>query len=306
MLFGLKGLNDYHHFFRALKDLPYPIVHRFLVEIREHEMGCGERQAWMEQHEDQKSVLRMATGAEGLPDAWETYVRYRLLRRPISFCMLALYGEDPAFLDECVMVEGREILDRTPGAIFVGTHFGPQTALPFLVAALGRRVTALMDGTERELVWSLLGAYSPQTAKRIDLIGIPDRAVLMKCVAKLRQGRSVVAFMEFSASDLPSKIETSFLNSTLPAPEGPFLLAAVTGRPIVPARVLHADDLRLRLVFDEPVEVPRLRRHELAGVIQPMWERLEQRVKSDADQWLGWEVLARRLASPEPRRAVSR
>jgi predicted LPLAT superfamily acyltransferase len=269
-------------------------------------MDCGERQAWVQRHEDQKGVLRMATGAKCLPDVWQTYVRYRLLRRPIAFCMLALYGEDPAFLDECVTVEGREVLDYTPGAIFVGTHFGPQTALPFLVAALGRRVTTLMDGTERDLVWSLLSSYSPQTAARIELIGIPDRAVLMKCVAKLRQGASVIIFMEFSASDLPSKIETSFLNSTVPAPEGPFLLAAVTGRPIVPVRVLHVDDLRLRLVFDDPVEVPRLRRQELAGVIQSMWDRLEQRVRSDPDQWLGWEVLARRQSSPDPGRAGGR
>jgi lauroyl/myristoyl acyltransferase len=292
LLFGLKGLDEYQHFFHTLRGLPYPIVHRFLVELREHELANGERDRWVQMHADQMGALRRATSAERLPVMWESYVRYRLLRRPIAFCMLTIYGENTTFLDDCLTIEGRDVFDRTPAAIFVGTHFGPQSALPFFLAALGREVTTVMAGKERDLILSLLAAYGQQAAARMNFIGVPDRGVLMKCLTKLRQGGSVAVFMEFSESDLPSKTRASFLNLDLPAPEGPFLLAAVTGRPIVPVRVLHTDDLRMRLIFDEPVEVPKLRRRDLSQVIQPMWDRLQEQVLAHPDQWLGWEVLA--------------
>jgi lauroyl/myristoyl acyltransferase len=306
LTFGLQGLDDYRDFFGTLRQLPYPIVHRFLVELREHELQAGERRRWAEEHAQELEILRLATGsADGLESVRERYLHYRLLQRPIAFTMLTLFSDNQDFMNECVVIEGREILDENPGAVLCGTHFGPQTALPFLITSTGRNVTTVVVEEERSLASRLLEMYNPHVASRISLIGIPDHGVLVKCMAKIRGGEPVLVFMEFNESDLPSKTQASFLGMTIPVPEGPFFLAATAGRPLIPVYALHEDDLRVRMVVQEPIHVPRVPRSRLGGVIQEAWSDLEQRVRRFPEQWLGWEVVAKRFGPDAAAAAAS-
>ncbi len=298
-LFGLPALEQEAAFFTTLRKIPSSIVRRFLMEVREYELEQGAREAWIREHENELSLLRVLAGPvwpTSTEDLVERYQRYRLVRRPLTFCILASYGEDPEFRDEFVQIQGREVLNELARsgqpAVLLGSHFGPHTALPVFIAAEGWPVTAVMAAQERALISRLLPAYSSGIASRLSLLGVPDRSLLVKCLARLRRGESVVVFMEFNASDVATRAAASLMGLTLPAPEGGVFLAAAAGVPIVPIQVLYEDDFYLKLVIDEPVMVPQKRRAELRETIQSLWADLERRVLRDPDQWLGWQVLA--------------
>lgn len=297
--FGLSALDEQRAFFTTLRKLPYAIVQRFLMEVREYELEQGVRQAWVHEHEKELSLLRALAGptwSAGAEDLVDRYLRYRLIRRPMTFCLLALYGEDRKYREEFVEIENRQVLDglahRGQAAVLLGSHFGPQTVLPVLVAAEGWPVTAVMPTAEQALISRLLAAYGSDSASRISLLSVPDRTLLLKCRARLRQGESVLVCMEFSASDTPSRTRAKLMGLTLPAPEGGVFLAATAGVPIVPIQALYADDLHIRLVVHDPLTVPQKRRIDLEETIQSLWADLELRVLRDPDQWLGWQVLA--------------
>jgi len=296
LMFGLKGLDDYRHFFGTLRQLPNAIVHNFLIDLAQHELDNGAGEAWARKHSGEIDLLARLAESDR---AAEEYLRYRLIQRPVTFCMLALYGEQPGFFDQFVTVSGRSDLlhNNGPSCVFLASHFGPQTALPFLLASSGIRLTTVMAAPERELVWSLLSSYCPNAASRIELVGVPDRTVLTKCPNALRRGDSALVFMEFSESDAPSKARARFFEFDVPAPEGPFFLAALSGRPVVPVRALHDGDRHLRLIIDDPIDIPRGRREELGEIIMDRWEWLEARVRDHPAQWLGWQLVAERFTA---------
>ena len=144
---------------------------------------------------------------------------------------------------------------------------------------------------EQSLSSKLVAAY---TSDSFDIIGVPDknRSVLIKCLSRLRRGRSVLVFSEFNESDAPSHAQATLLGLDLPAPEGAVFLSAVSGAPLVPVHVLFDGDIRLRLVIRDPISVPWTSRAGLQDTIRFVWDDLEQRVLRYADQWLGWQMLA--------------
>lgn len=303
-LFSLDGLDRHPAFFQSLRSLSREAVHDRLLTLRENELRAGARERWQTEHRDELALLRSVVAQHGLgnpDDIVGSYLRYRLVNRPLSFCMLGLYGEDPDFRQEFVRLEGYETLDRLSregrGAVLLGSHFGPHTVVPYLIAACGQRVVTVLPNEDRDLIARLGVTYCPTVHRRVSLLGVPDRRLLFKCLSALDKGKSVFIFNEFSRSDAPSKTTARFLGLTLPVPEGGAFLAAASGAPLIPVHALHEDDLRIRLAFEEPISVPRVPRRHLGDIAQRLWSDLECKVLGHPEQWLGWEVLARNPAA---------
>lgn len=298
----IPALDQEADSFKALRRYPPDLVRQLLVQSQRRELAAGLREQWVQQNRDQFCLLR-STVAERTtlnPDATvEAYLDYRLLLRPLAYAMLALYGQDREFSESYTAFENEAALSRLHqegrGAIVAGRHFGPHSAIAFILASRGYRVTGVMPREEAGLFERLRQSYCPALKDRTTILTVPDRSLLFKCRAKLRQGEVIVMFMEFSKSDAPARTQVQFLGRTLPAPEGPAFLAAVTGAALIPARVLHQGEDSLRVVFDDPMTVAPRRRGGLECVAQRLWSDLEHQVLAQPEQWLGWEVLARDL-----------
>jgi len=187
-----------------------------------------------------------------------------------------------------VAIEGRERFDELRAA-------GRGTLL--LTAHMGNaEVGAVAMGKGREpvhvLYWRDRFATAEEFRTRMraagNVRGIPVDASPLSVVPALRVLREGGILASHGDRDPTGRGRpVTFFGAEADFPAGPFLLAARSGAAIVPTFVLLEPDRRLRVFFEEPIELgsdgdePT----RIAAAMQRWAELLERRIREHPEQW---------------------
>jgi KDO2-lipid IV(A) lauroyltransferase len=183
-------------------------------------------------------------------------------------------------------VEGRGHLDAAlaggRGVIAVSAHLG---AFPMLAAALPGLGVPL-DLLYRRPRSAVLGAEFDRWLARAGCGVIEDRPrhlAAVRCLRSLAAGRCVAILVDqhFAAGET-----VSFFGHPARTGVGAALLAARSGAPLVPMRILRTGTGRYRLIVEPPVPGPERRdRDSLRRCLERLTARVEAWIRETPEAW---------------------
>ncbi len=180
----------------------------------------------------------------------------------------------------------REALAEKKGLILLTSHTGNWEAASHLLTRLEAPCSIVGVDNEIEPIRRLLsGAMKERHVRMISAAGRFEHSV--EIIAALRRGE-IVAMMGDRGGG-PPIVETDFLGKPAPFPAGAFLLAAVTGAPLVQVFSFREKGFRYRFTGFPPerLEPPSRdeRRAFLEACVRRYVERLESMVRKHPHQW---------------------
>jgi predicted LPLAT superfamily acyltransferase len=174
------------------------------------------------------------------------------------------------------------------GCILLGAHAGNwEIAGNLLASRLAAPVSVVLLDAERE---ALQRVYAPALAqRRVKLIavspGTPDASV--EIMARLRAGEIVAMLGDRHLGENCERIP--FLGVPARFPRGPFVLAALSGAPLIPVFALKSGLRSYTFVAHDPISIVDVKRSERDAAIRAAMERyvriLEDVVRSHPYQW---------------------
>jgi predicted LPLAT superfamily acyltransferase len=178
------------------------------------------------------------------------------------------------------------------GVILVGAHLGNgEVAGNLLVDRMQTPVNVVMLDAERE---ELKAAYGPATSRRrIAVIALSPNGLdtVVEATNCLRRGEILVLTGDRVAAG-QDRERISFLGQPAALPRGPFVLAAVTGAPIIPVFAVKTGMLRYRFVGFDPIRVDAPQRNERDTVVRRAMETyvaiLEKMAVDHPFQWFNF------------------
>ena len=227
--------------------------------------------------------------------------RRNLLYNGIADLAVLLSGIDKAgFRQRKLAVEGREIVERAresgPGVIVAGFRMGVYPVIPMALGALGYDVGMIVGGRRLIRAAQTLGeGFAPEANARIQYMSAQDPLVLARSQERLNSGGVVCTLMELSPIKYAKTTPVRFLDWTVNVAYGIPYLSAVTQRPVIPAVLTAERGLRYRLRFLEPVPAPARDRASIFARTQALYGVLEEQVRRQPEQWVGWTILESHL-----------
>lgn len=191
-------------------------------------------------------------------------------------------------------VEGQELFEaaiaRGRGVLLIGAHLGSFEVMR--IAALARspvRLRVLMYEQNAEKLSSVLAPLNANLGSQIIALGRPQ--TMLEVRDALGAGEAVGLLADrVVAGDRVRLCE--FLGQTAPFAEGPFILAAAVGVPVILFSAVQTDDRRYRIRFEtfaERIELPQGARD---AALQQICERyaawLERRCREAPYNWFNF------------------
>ncbi len=285
---------------RALTLLPYRQRHRLLVS--------GSRlEAWLRwpvrtmNASDRIGGTFSTIDPDGTRFGLNEVVRRRFKESnlyesvPDLFVLLSSL-DDQRFRREALTVHNGQVLaearEAGPGAIIVGFRLGPHAALPYALGAIGHDTSMIVASAKLARIATEMGAeFAPRSSRRVEFIEARDSLVLARASEALNRGRLVCTLMELPADEFQKTTPVRFLDWNISVPYGIPYLAAVTGRPIIPATITRWRGPKFRLSFLEPIPAPGRDRSSIFEATQALYSKLEGEVRRYPAQWIGWTLL---------------
>ena len=222
------------------------------------------------------SAARARTAMQSLPavprhlidEAANRYGTYGpRMQRDASYIMLWLSDRDR--LSEVVTVEGRKHLDDAlaadRGVLALPLHLGASYVIPPLLGHIHptRFVVNRMD------VETLKRFAFPD----LDVAGFPldDTTTFRRGLRALKAGQIFAMFPEYDPRGQDHRHqEVDFLGSRIKAPQGPALLSASAGSPMIPMQLDADGDGRFVLRVHEPIPAP-VTENDIATAVSCLW-----------------------------------
>jgi predicted LPLAT superfamily acyltransferase len=188
------------------------------------------------------------------PGLWESFLHYRAFALSIFDRMCFWFGRGDEY---AITFEGREhfraLAQSGTGAVVVGAHLGNFDAMRLLAARDGTVVNVLMFTKHAPLINSIFRELSPNAEMNV----IHADPTSMKSVFEIRsciERGELVAILgdRVEPGDRSNVRHVPFLGDTAPFPEGPFVLSALLGCPVMLMVALREGPRGYR-VFAEPL-----------------------------------------------------
>lgn len=276
----------------SLAALPPARTWQIMVEIREAELARFEQRELEEIRQRASRTLRLAPAmaAYDIDEVALEFARYARTRY-LDCVFLGIYARDLAadvdFARNMWTIRDGEHLESAlsdGGAILLPLHLGPFPCL-LAILALSLPVTTLAEGVALDDFQRVVLDYLPKLD--LEMIGMPDRRVLLRCLRAIQAGRLLAMFPEFSWGYDRSGIRTRLLGASVTAPMGPARLAQRSGRKLVPCHIVRGDDGRYEVRYYPPMTVgPGA--VGISDAIAETFSVIERAVLEHPTQWLGW------------------
>ncbi len=222
-------------------------------------------------------------------EAWRVF--YSFCDFIVSYCyvprashakllgMLTGPNAGAAVIDRC--------LERGAGVIVWTAHLGNWEFASRLLEMHGRVVHVARVVEPGKPVERMLRGL--MTNPRLEIVDLREGVAATLRLLHVLRSNGIVAiqgdrvYQGFDAS-------LEFFGGETRFPLGPFLLARVSGAPVVPGVVLRDGWLRYRVIMGEPIEMPRTadRDADLKSGLTAAVRFLEQTLRQHHDQWLNF------------------
>ncbi len=180
-----------------------------------------------------------------------------------------------------------EALSRKKGVILVGAHIGNWAAGGHLLGRLDARVNLVVLSNEVKRIQALFERTFRNQAFRV-LASSPDLTSSITIMNALRAGE-IVAFNGDRSIEGAASVRTPFLGAPADFPVGPYLMAAVTGSPVIQIFAMREGVDRYRFFCSPPRTVGngsrKQRNHEIAACAADFAQRLELVLSDYPFQW---------------------
>jgi predicted LPLAT superfamily acyltransferase len=189
-----------------------------------------------------------------------------------------------------------EGLDALVGAVEEGrplvlwmAHLGNWEVAVHCLKRFDVPITLVLARLVDERIEALQKAMLAQRRIKVVLVEEGGELGVVEVIKALRDGELVAVSGDRLFSEQQRSVEVEFLGKTCPVPSGPYVLAGLTGAPIVPIFGLRTGKLSYRFVALEPQYVSLGPRREREAAIrqhaQACFDRLVPMVRSYSDQW---------------------
>ncbi|MEP7181067.1 MAG: lipid A biosynthesis acyltransferase [Betaproteobacteria bacterium] len=228
----------------------------------------------------------------GRPPTWrERFRHYHCFARQLLDRIHLLTGDLARF--GCV-VEGQDVLERALerkcGVLAVGAHLGSFEMMR--VVALARspiRVRVLMYAAHAEKLAAVLGPLNADVQQQVIALGRPE--TMLEVREALAAGE-VVGLLADRVVAGDRVRPSTFLGANALFAEGPFVLAAALGAPIVLFSAVQGDDERYRIRFEPFAERIEFTRRTRDVVLQQACDRyaawLDARCREAPFNWFNF------------------
>jgi lauroyl/myristoyl acyltransferase len=193
------------------------------------------------------------------------------MQRDASYIMLWLSDRDR--LSEVVRIEGREHLDAAiaagSGVLALPLHLGASYVIPPLLGHIHptRFVVNRMD------VETLKRFAFPDLD--VSAFAVDDASTFRRGLRALKAGQIFAMFPEYDPRGQGHRHqEVEFLGASIKAPQGPALLSAAAGSPMIPMHLDGEEDGTFVLRIHEPIPAPS-RAADDGSSIASLWRLIE-------------------------------
>jgi lauroyl/myristoyl acyltransferase len=229
------------------------------------------------------------------PAVRKRYTKAALYESLPDLFVLLSHLDDRGFLRRAVNVRNGGLLKARAaegrGVLVAGFRLGPHAALPYLLAALGHKVSMIVSTSGLAGMADRLGReLAPAASRRLRFLAADDSLVLTHTLEELKAGRVACTLMELGHGDFKTN-PVRFLDWEPAVPYGVPYLAAVSGCDIVPALITRHRGPRFRLTFLDPIPAPARDRASIFAANQALYSELERQVRRFPAQWPGWTLL---------------
>lgn len=204
-----------------------------------------------------------------------------------SFLDLApLYGMSREKYLEGVEVAGerhlRDALARGRGAIAISAHYGAFPMIGAILPARGIHLGMLYRKPKSPRTRALFDDWVARTGYEV-IEDTPRHLAGLRCLELLGKGACVAILID---QHFPAGTEIPFFGHPARTGMGAALLAARSGAPFVPMRMLRTGPGRHRLEIEPAIEPPAGRsREELAGCMRALTGRVEAWIREEPSHW---------------------
>ena len=304
-LFDLWEMARQLDLYTSLGALPPGRTWSIMTEIRDAELAVFEQEDLAAYASQARLSLELAPAVAGVWDVERVaadFARY-MCTRYFDCVFLGIYakaiGSDRALLSAFGTTRDRRHLDDAlagGGAILLPLHMGPYPCILPLVAA-EMPVTTLLQASAEADFGRIVTQYLPSID--LEMIGMPDRRILLRCLQAIRAGRLLVMFPEFSWGIDQPKLRLPLLGATVEAPSGAAVLAQRTGRRLVPCTIGRDGPGHYELRYHPPIGVEP----GDAGIrdaVTAVFSVVTDEVMRRPGEWQGWDFFDVMVASDRP------
>ncbi len=224
------------------------------------------------------------------PTAPESIVRYeaRWVFRSFGMYLCEFFGHrrfGPKFLDEHVMVQGREHLDaalaKGNGAICCSAHYSNWELGAKLLARLGYPFTAIVQMHANPKVNAMFVRQRAEFG-----INVVPTQFGAKAALKALHNNQVVAVLGDRTTGGPV-VPVTLFGRRMYLPQGPWRMSLATGAPLLPTLVHRRFNRNYTLEIGPPIHPPESGpRNECMAYLAQQWASwLEGRLRADPCQW---------------------
>jgi predicted LPLAT superfamily acyltransferase len=180
------------------------------------------------------------------------------------------------------------VRDRRPLILWM-SHLGNWEVAVHCLKRFDVPITLVLAKLVDERVEALQKAMLAEQRIKVMLVERGGELGVVEVIKALREGELVAVSGDRLFSDEQRSVETTFLGRTCRVPRGPYVLAGLTGAPIVPIFGLRTGKLRYRFVALEPQQVVFGERAERENVIRERastcFMNLETLIRDYCEQW---------------------
>jgi predicted LPLAT superfamily acyltransferase len=228
----------------------------------------------------------------GRPPSWaERFRHYHCFAGQILDRVHLLTGDTARF--DCA-IEGLEVFDAAVGkglgVLLVGAHLGSfEVMRVFALTRCPTRVRALMYEANAEKLASVLTPLNADVSRQIIALGRPE--TMLEVRDALARGEAIGLLADrVVAGDRVRRCQ--FLGGPAPFAEGPFVLAAALGVPVVLFSAVQDHEGRYRIRFESFADRVGLPRRARDTALQKVCERyatwLERRCREAPYNWFNF------------------
>jgi predicted LPLAT superfamily acyltransferase len=178
--------------------------------------------------------------------------------------------------------------ERRPLVLWM-SHLGNWEVAVHCLKRFDVPITLVLARLVDERIEALQKAMLAQRQIKVVLVEEGGELGVVEVIKSLREGELVAVSGDRLYSAEQRSVEVEFLGHKCPVPAGPYLLAGLSGAPLVPIFGLRTGKLAYRFVALEPQQVTIGRRGEREESIrqqaQACFDRLDPVVRSYSDQW---------------------
>lgn len=291
-IFEIWEMPKHAALMESLAALPPDRTWQIMAEIREAELAKFEQREMEAIRQRALRTLRLAPAmaAHDIDDVATDFARY-VRTRYLDCVFLGIYAKELAadvdFARKIWAIRDGEHLEwalSDGGVILLPLHMGPFPCLLGMLA-MSLPVTTLVEAVAKDDFQRVILSYLPQVD--LEMIGMPDRRVLLRCLRAIQGGRVLAMFPEFSWGYDQPGIRAPLLGASVAAPMGPARLAQRTGRKLVLCHVVRGDDGHYDVRYYPPIAVgPGT--EGISDAIAETFSVIERAVMEHPAQWLGW------------------